>query len=180
MNGREKAPSPLFFYIDVQGRALSRLDDAMARDLQDLRSRFYYNAVPTLVRNGLLIPVIDGFDELLGTGGYVDAFSSLAALIAQLNGCGALVASARSAFFDYNGFRQNAERYSGDGMLSYDIEAVKIEPWTDRDAEALVQKRASDGVVLARFQQLRSGMEGCKQETAPETLLRLADRESAA
>ena len=36
----------------------------MARDLQDLRSRFYYNAVPSLVRNGLLVPVIDGFDEL--------------------------------------------------------------------------------------------------------------------
>ena len=66
--------------------------------------------------------------------GYEDAFSSLAAFIAQLNGCGALVASARSAFFDYNGFRENAERYSGDGTLSYDIEPVKIEPWSDQDA----------------------------------------------
>ncbi len=153
------ANSPLFFYIDVQGRALSRLDDAMARDLQDLRSRFYYNAVPSLVRNGLLVPVIDGFDELLGTGGYEDAFSSLAAFIAQLNGCGALVASARSAFFDYNGFRENAERYSGDGTLSYDIEPVKIEPWSDQDAEELVKMRTSDPAQMTSFRKLRNGMD---------------------
>ena len=156
---QRQANSPLFFYIDVQGRALSRLDDAMARDLQDLRSRFYYNAVPSLVRNGLLVPVIDGFDELLGTGGYEDAFSSLAAFIAQLDGCGALVASARSAFFDYNGFRENAERYSGDGMLSYDIEPVKIEPWSDQDAEELVRKRTPDPAQLASFRQLRTDMD---------------------
>ena len=153
------ATLPLFFYIDVQGRALSRLDDAMARDLQDLRSRFYYNAVPALVRNGLLVPVIDGFDELLGTGGYEDAFSSLAALIAQLDGYGALVASARSAFFDYNGFRENAERYAADGALSYDIEPVRSEPWTDQDAEQLVEKRTEDVAVLASFRRLRSGMD---------------------
>ena len=56
----------------------------MARDLQDLRSRFSYNAVPPLVRNGLVVPVIDGFDELLGSGGYDEAFSSLAAFIAPI------------------------------------------------------------------------------------------------
>lgn len=76
---RNGSSSRLFFYVDVQGRSLSRLDDAMARDLQDLRSRFSYGAVPALVRNGLLVPVIDGFDELLGSGGYDEAFSSLAA-----------------------------------------------------------------------------------------------------
>ena len=151
--------SPLFFYIDVQGRALSRLEDAMARDLQDLRSRFSYDAVPSLVRNGLLVPVIDGFDELLGTGGYEDAYSSLAALISQLDGCGAIIASARSAFLDYNSFRENAERYSGDGPASYDIETVRIEPWTDEDAEELLSKKAGGGSVIQRFRTVRDGMD---------------------
>lgn len=150
---------PLFFYIDVQGRALSSLEDAMARDLQDLRSRFSYDAVPSLVRNGLIVPVIDGFDELLGTGGYEDAYSSLAALISQLDGCGAVIASARSAFFDYNSFRENAKRYSGDGRVSYDFETVHIEPWTDEDAEELVNKKADDTLVLDRFRRLRDGMD---------------------
>ena len=161
---RRPSNSPLFFYIDVQGRALSSLDDAMARDLQDLRSRFSYDAVPTLVRNGLIVPVIDGFDELLGTGGYEDAYSSLAALVSQLDGCGAVIASARSAFFDYNSFRENAKRFSGDGSVSYDIEMVHIEPWTDEDAEKLVRKRTEDRSILERFRELREGMDNANRQ----------------
>ena len=161
---RRPSNSPLFFYIDVQGRALSSLDDAMARDLQDLRSRFSYDAVPTLVRNGLIVPVIDGFDELLGTGGYEDAYSSLAALVSQLDGCGAVIASARSAFFDYNSFRENAKRFSGDGSVSYDIEMVHIEPWTDEDAEKLVRKRTEDRSILDRFRELREGMDNANRQ----------------
>ena len=149
----------LFFYIDVQGRALSRLDDAMARDLQDLRSKFSYTAVPPLVRNGLLVPVIDGFDELLGSGGYDEAFSSLAAFISQLEGHGAVVASARSTFFDYNAFRQNAERYAHDGLLNYDVRSVGIEPWDDVAADALVAKTSGDDEIVAEFRHLRATLD---------------------
>ncbi|WP_419166793.1 NACHT domain-containing protein [Candidatus Palauibacter sp.] len=147
----------LFFYIDAQGRALSRLDDAMARDLQDLRSRFSYNAVPPLVRRGLLVPVIDGFDELLGSGGYDEAFSSLAAFISRLEGNGAVVASARSTFFDYKAFRANAERFAQDGRLNYEVESVDIEPWEDADADELVRKM-SRGTIVAKFQRFRDGL----------------------
>ena len=153
-----RVPS-LFFYIDVQGRSLSRLDDAMARDLQDLRSRFSYNAVPPLVRNGLIVPVIDGFDELLGSGGYDEAFSSLAALIAQLDGRGSVVASARSAFFDYNSFRLNAQRFAHDGQLSYEVDEVTLQPWNEEDANRFVARYANnDPDVVTRFQNLRDRM----------------------
>ena len=156
---------PLFFYIDVQGRALARLDDAMARYLQDLRSRFSYGAVPSLVRNGLLIPVIDGFDELLGSGGYDEAFSSLASFIAQLDGRGAVIASARSAFFDYNSFRENAEKFSRDGALSYEVVSVQMEPWNDVEAEQLVREKATNvGKVLAQFRGLRTTMDDSNRQ----------------
>jgi len=161
-NGRS---SRLFFYVDVQGRSLSRLDDAMARDLQDLRSRFPYSAVPPLVRNGLLVPVIDGFDELLGSGGYDEAFSSLAAFIAQLDGRGSVVASARSAFFDYNSFRSNAQRFAHDGQLNYQIDEVTLQPWNDEDADRFIAKATDDRAMVARFNSLRDGM--------PETELHL-------
>lgn len=161
-NGRS---SRLFFYVDVQGRSLSRLDDAMARDLQDLRSRFSYSAVPPLVRNGLLVPVIDGFDELLGSGGYDEAFSSLAAFIAQLDGRGSVVASARSAFFDYNSFRSNAQRFAHDGQLNYQIDEVTLQPWNDEDADRFIAKATDDPAVVTRFNSLRHGM--------PETELHL-------
>ncbi len=155
---RDGKCSSLFFYIDVQGRSLSRLDDAMARDLQDLRSRFSYSAVPPLVRNGLLVPVIDGFDELLGSGGYDEAFSSLAAFIAQLDGRGAVVASARSAFLDYNSFGLNAHRFNHDGLLGYHVDEVTIQPWGDEDADKFMACKAADPAVATRFRGLRDRM----------------------
>jgi NACHT domain len=70
----------LFFYVSAQGRELSNLRDAFSGELQDLRAGFTRDAIAALVRAGLLIPVVDGFDELLGTAGYSGAFSSLQSL----------------------------------------------------------------------------------------------------
>ena len=121
----------LFFYVDAQGRALSRLEDAMAKDLQDLRSHFSYSAIAPLTRRRLLVPVIDGFDELLGSGGYDEAFSSLAALLSMLDGQGAVIASARSSFFDYRNFYEHAVKFSKDGRLNYELDVVQVESWNE-------------------------------------------------
>ncbi len=138
----------LFFLVDAQGRALSRLEDAMAKDLQDLRARFSYAAVAPLTRHNLLIPIIDGFDELLGSGGYDEAFSSLAAFLATLDGQGSVVASARSAFFNYRDFYDNATRFSADGRLNYQVDTLNVEPWTKEQIrlyfDSFCQDRAID------------------------------------
>lgn len=128
----------LFFYVNAQGRALSRIEDAIAKDLDDLRAAFPYAAVTPLTRHGLLVPIIDGFDELLGSGGYDEAFSSLAALISTLDGQGAVVASARSAFFDYRSFRENAQKFAQGGKLNYELETVRVLPWQEAEQEEYV------------------------------------------
>jgi len=162
MDGSVKS---LFFYVDVQGRSLSRLDDAMARELQDLRARFTYSAVTPLVRSGLLVPVIDGFDELLGSGGYDEAFSSLAAFVATLEQRGAVVASARSSFFDYNNFREYATRFGWDGRLGYRVDPVRVQPWRDTQADEYVETVAAEvgtqkcKTVLSEFQRLRRSLD---------------------
>lgn len=130
--------SCLFFYVDAQGRALARLEEAMAKDLQDLRSRFSYAAIAPLTRRHLIVPIIDGFDELLGSGGYDEAFASLAAFLSTLDGQGVVIASARSAFFDYRNFYENAQRFSRDGRLNYEVEPVTVMPWTQSQVEQYV------------------------------------------
>ena len=90
----------LLLYVDAQGRALARLNEALATELQDLRVGLTYHSVAVLVRLGILVPVIDGFDELLGVSGYDDAFSSLANLLEQLEGMGQLLVSARSVYYE--------------------------------------------------------------------------------
>lgn len=83
----------LLLYVNAQGRALARLDEALATELQDLRVGLTYHSVAVLARLGILVPVIDGFDELLGVSGYDDAFGSLARLLEQLEGRGQLLVS---------------------------------------------------------------------------------------
>jgi hypothetical protein len=81
----------LFFYVSAQGRELSNLRDAFSGELDDLRAAFTRDAIATLARRGLLVPIVDGFDELLGTTGYGGAFSSLQSLLVELQGLGAVV-----------------------------------------------------------------------------------------
>lgn len=116
----------LYLYIDAQGRALSRLDEAMAAVLNDLRS-FTYHAVPVLTRLGLLVPIIDGFDELLGIGGYQEAFSSLASFLARLDGRGALIASARASFYALSDFDRAASAVPSGKTKSLNYEIIPIE-----------------------------------------------------
>ena len=92
--------SRLLLYVNAQGRPLARLNEALATELQDLKVGLTYHSVAVLAQLGVLVPVIDGFDELLGVSGYDDAFSSLAGFLEQLHGDGQILASARSTYYE--------------------------------------------------------------------------------
>lgn len=120
----------LYLYINAQGRALARFNEAMAVELQDLRTSLTYHAVAPLVREGILVPVVDGFDELIGTqGGYDDAFSSLSLFLEQLDGRGSLVAAARSAYYEQE-FLSRANARSASGAQSWTQWPVRLHRWT--------------------------------------------------
>jgi Pentapeptide repeats (9 copies)/NACHT domain len=122
----------LFFFISAQGRELSNLRDAFSGELQDLRAGFTRDAIAPLARAGLLIPIVDGFDELLGTAGYSGAFSSLQSLLGELEGLGAIVVSARSAFYDLE-FMGRSSGPANDADIS--ITTIDLEPWTDQQVQ---------------------------------------------
>lgn len=121
----------LYLYVSAQGRALSNLRDALSGELDDLRAGFTRDAVPALVRQGLVVPVIDGFDELLGAAGYGDAFGSLHQFLDQLDGLGVLIVSARSSFYDVEFLGR--ELTDGTRASAYDIVPVTLRPWGDEE-----------------------------------------------
>lgn len=132
----------LFLYINAQGRALARFNEALATELMDLRATLTYHAVSALVRLGLVIPVIDGFDELLGVGGYDDAFSSLASFIEELDGSGRLVASARSTYYEQE-FVARANRVSSLGSQVWRQIPVEVLAWGDAEFNEYVSIRSN-------------------------------------
>lgn len=106
----------LYLIINAKGRSLSNLSDAMAHELGVLRSKFFEDAIPGLVRRGLIVPIIDGFDELLGAAGYKDAFGSLRGLLEKLAGTGVMIVSARSSFYDVEFVSNNTQDAENVGL----------------------------------------------------------------
>jgi hypothetical protein len=136
----------LCIYVPAQGRELSNLRDALASELGDLRAAFSHDAIACLAREGVLVPVIDGFDELLGTAGYSGAFSSLQTLLGELEGYGTLVVSARSAFYDLEFGRTDGRRT--DTAMS--ISTAEIRPWSDEQlSEYLARTKAGHNPDIA-------------------------------
>lgn len=148
----------LFLMINAQGRALSSLRDALAGELQDLRAAFVRDAVPALARRGVLVPIIDGFDELLGAAGYGDAFGSLQQFLGELDGHGVMIVSARSSFYDVE-FLGKDPRVE-DGRASYEVIPVTLKPWSFDSIERYLikvrgnkEKVAADRAVIDRLEE---------------------------
>ncbi len=138
----------LFLYVSAQGRALSNLRDALSGELDDLRAGFTRDAVPPLVRQGLVVPIIDGFDELLGAAGYGDAFGSLHQFLDQLAGLGVLTVSARSSFYDVEFLGR--ELVEAGRSSAYDIVPVTLRPWGDDELfQYLARVRSRDSITEA-------------------------------
>ena len=129
-----KETTILLLYVNAQGRALARLNEALATELQDLRVGLTYHSIATLTRLGILIPVIDGFDELLGVSGYDDAFSSLSGFLEQLEGEGQLLASARSVYYEEE-FLARAGNVSATGSQAWEHVPVRVLEWKEEDRE---------------------------------------------
>lgn len=130
--------SKLPLYVNAQGRALARLTEAFATELQDLKVGLTYHSIAALTRLGLLIPVIDGFDELLAVTGYDDAFDSLDIFLGELGGEGQLIASARSVYYEEE-FRSRFNRkseYAG----RWEHVSVRVKNWLPKQREAYLAK----------------------------------------
>lgn len=139
----------LALYVDAQNRSLARLDEAVALELQDIRAKFTYHALASLARIGLLVPIIDGFDELLGARGYEDALSSLLRFLERLSGEGVVVTSARSSFYRFQsvGWLRNATL---SGQLDFEVTIATMKNWSDEQIEsAIALTGIAEDVALA-------------------------------
>lgn len=98
LEGRSKF---LFWHIDLNGRDLVRLNEAIMFELNELRfGGLYYSSILTLIRHKLIILGIDGFDELLAEMGGEMALSSITHLLEQMEGNGVVIAASRRTFFN--------------------------------------------------------------------------------
>lgn len=119
----------LCLYVDAQGRGLARLDEAIARQLNDLQFMLSYSAIVSLVREGLITLIVDGFDELIGNRGtYDDAFGSLSNFIEVLGGRGTIVAATRSSYFTQE-YGSRGTLFDADDEFAYELLLTEVVEW---------------------------------------------------
>lgn len=120
----------LFWHIDLHGRELVRLNEAIMYELGALRiSGLYYNSIITLIKNGLIILGIDGFDELAAEKGGDVALGSLTNLVTELGGDGILVAASRRTFFNTQDYIQRAGLMNQRVNSDCEFNEIRLQNW---------------------------------------------------
>jgi len=125
--------APLYLFVSSTGRTLSNLDDAINTSLSLTRILDNHSA-KALCRNGLLVLIVDGFDELLGSSGYDNPLGSLEGWFRDLRGRGVMIASARSAYYMTRYRRSLSETTD----LNVEHTVAEIQPWTRDDTKTFL------------------------------------------
>jgi hypothetical protein len=117
--------------IALGGRAFLRFDDVVAAALMNhLRfPRLYFESFIQMVRLGILVPALDGFEEVFVETAEGDAISSLGALITQMRGEGTLLIAARKAYFEYKGLATQAKLLDSLPDVEVDFATIRLLRW---------------------------------------------------
>lgn len=122
--------SYLFWHVDLQGRQLVRLSEALMGDLGDLRvTGLWMPAILKLIQMRAIVLAIDGFDELAAEQGSTDALGALAVLVRQLHGRGVVVAASRRTFFDTEDYLARAGLLRRTVATACEFDQISLQPW---------------------------------------------------
>lgn len=136
----------LFWHLDLQGRQLLRLSEALMGDLAELRlSGLWMPAVIRLMRRGALVVGVDGFDELAAEQGGADALGALASLVSQLEGHGAVVAASRRTFFDTDDYLRRGGLVRRGVPDPCQFDQIELSAWTEADVREYFEHAEFDG-----------------------------------
>lgn len=125
----------LFWHIDLQGRELVRLNEAIMYDLGELRlPGIYFSSILTLIKRKFIILAIDGFDELAAEIGGSIALGALSSLVAQMEGSGTLIAASRRTFFDTQDYLKRTKVLKGQISSECEFNEIKLQNWQKNDA----------------------------------------------
>lgn len=142
----ERTSPYLFWHVDLQGRQLLRLSEALAGDLGELRfDGLWTAAIYRLIRAGALVLAIDGFDELAAEQGSSDALGALAGLLRELEGKGVVVAASRTAFFDAGDYMRRARRMQSILPPDVSFDQLRLEDWGEREGREYFNRARFDG-----------------------------------
>ena len=120
----------LFWHIDLHGRELVRLNEAIMFEVNKLRfSGLFYSTILTLMRRRLIVLGIDGFDELAAEIGGETALNSLSNLMSLMEGRGTILAASRRAFFNSQDYLRRTGLLKKSFGAGCEFNEIRIQNW---------------------------------------------------
>jgi hypothetical protein len=125
----------VFWHVDLQGRQLLRLSEALMGDLGELRvAGLWMPAIVRLLRHRAVVLAIDGFDELAAEQGSTDALGALSLLVQQMQNSGTIVAASRRTFFDTDDYVRRAGLFRRGATADCEFDQLSLSDWTAQEA----------------------------------------------
>ncbi len=117
--------------VSLGGRTFMRFDDVIVGALMN-RFRFnllFYDAFVELVRLGVVIPALDGFEEMFVEGTAGDAISALGNLMQAMRSSGTVMIAARKAYFEYKNLRTQTRLFDSLGGQAVTFSRLSLNRW---------------------------------------------------
>lgn len=126
--------APLYFFVSCSGAGLRRLDQLVNDSVVNTQN-LNYDKLAVLCANSIATLIIDGFDELLGFGGYRDASELLDPFVKKFAERGALILTARSSYYE-NQYRKSLNR-NVTASTRAKHEVIELGRWSRSDIDVL-------------------------------------------
>lgn len=119
--------------ISLGGRTFLRLDDVIAGALSNsLRFPYWrFQGLVELVRLGVVVPALDGFEEMFVEGTAGEVVSALGGLLADLESAGVMLLAARRAYYDYRSLSTQARLFDSIKDSSVVFAHVELRRWRE-------------------------------------------------
>lgn len=146
--------------IPLGGRPFLRFDDIIIASLVN-RYRFpvfYYESFIELVKLGVLVPALDGFEEMFMQSSTGEALSSLGQLMNKLDSQGLVLIAARKAYFDYKSFGTQARLFDSIESDYVTFSRISLKRW-DRDQFVDYAKKRSISAPESAYEILANSLQ---------------------
>lgn len=143
---KQKKADWLLLPVSLGGRTFMRFDDVIVGTLMN-RLRFnvlFYDSFVELVRLGVIVPALDGFEEMFVEGSSGDAISAVGNLMQALQSSGAAVIAARKAYFQYKSLRAQTRLLDSMSGQSVSFSRIGICRWDKEQFLTYAVKRGFD------------------------------------
>ena len=151
---KRKEASWLLVPILLGGRPFIRFDDVVAGAfLNRFRFPLFFDSFIELVRRGIIVPALDGFEEMFIESAAGDAASALASLLNLLQSSGNVLVAARQAYFDYKNLDTKTRLLEALAGQSVSFSRVRVQRWGEEQFVEYASKRGvlQSGAVYARL-----------------------------